>query len=44
VLGWPPRSLGNLGYRLFARIRNRVFGKLDACRVSTPDDRARFLG
>jgi predicted DCC family thiol-disulfide oxidoreductase YuxK len=52
-LGWPWRALGWLtvlppfltdpAYRAFARIRYRVFGKLDACRLPRPEERARFL-
>ena len=38
-----PRALTDLGYRLCARVRYRVFGRLDACRVAGPDDRARML-
>lgn len=46
VLAWPrflPRFITDLGYRLFARIRYRVFGRLDTCRVPGPSERARFL-
>jgi len=42
-LRWLPRGLRDLGYRLFARSRYRVFGRLDACRVPGPAERARFL-
>lgn len=38
-----PRWLTDLLYRAFVRIRYRTFGKLDACRVPTPEERARFL-
>ncbi len=38
-----PAPLTDLGYRFVAAIRYRVFGKLDTCRVPTPDERARFL-
>lgn len=38
-----PAFLTDLGYRLVAKIRYRVWGKLDSCRVPTPDERARFL-
>ena len=38
-----PRFLADLGYRFVARIRFRVWGRRDACRVPTPDERARFL-
>lgn len=38
-----PTPLADLGYRLFARVRYRFFGKLDACRVPSAEERARFL-
>ncbi len=38
-----PRALADLGYRIFARVRYRVFGRLDACRVPGPSERARML-
>jgi predicted DCC family thiol-disulfide oxidoreductase YuxK len=38
-----PRPLTDLGYRLFARLRYRLFGRVDACRVPSPEERARFL-
>jgi predicted DCC family thiol-disulfide oxidoreductase YuxK len=46
VLAWPrvlPRFLTDIGYRIFARLRYRVFGRLDTCRVPSPQERARFL-
>jgi len=43
LLRWLPRSLADLGYRLFARNRYRMFGKLDTCDIPTPDERARLL-
>jgi len=42
-LGSLPRFLLDLGYRIFAKLRYRVFGKLDACRVPSDAERARFL-
>ena len=42
-LRWLPRAVTDLGYRLFARLRFRIFGRLDACRVPSPLERARFL-
>ena len=39
-----PRPLRDVVYRWFARNRYRWFGKTEACRVPTPDLRARFLG
>lgn len=38
-----PGFLRDLGYRAFAHIRYRVFGRVDTCRIPTPDERARFL-
>lgn len=38
-----PRPLRDAGYRLFARVRYRLFGRLSACRVPAPAERARFL-
>lgn len=40
---WFPGFLLDLGYRLIARIRYRVWGKTDACELPAPDQRARFL-
>jgi len=38
-----PRWLADLGYRAFAALRYRVFGRLDACALPTPEERARIL-
>jgi predicted DCC family thiol-disulfide oxidoreductase YuxK len=38
-----PRPLRDAGYRLFARVRYRLFGRLAACRLPTPAERSRFL-
>jgi predicted DCC family thiol-disulfide oxidoreductase YuxK len=38
-----PSPLRNLGYRLVASLRYRLFGKHDACRLPTPAERAVFL-
>ena len=38
-----PRPVRDAFYRWFARHRYRWFGKTDACRVPTPELRARFL-
>jgi predicted DCC family thiol-disulfide oxidoreductase YuxK len=43
ALRWTPRVLRELGYGFVARVRYEVWGKLDACRVPTPDQRERFL-
>ena len=50
--GWPllsrilqlvPTPLRDVGYRLVARNRYRLFGKKDACRMPTPEERGRLL-
>jgi predicted DCC family thiol-disulfide oxidoreductase YuxK len=41
--GLLPNGLLDLLYRTFARNRYRVFGRMDACRVPTEDERARIL-
>lgn len=41
--GLLPRALTDLGYRMVARVRYRIWGRLDACRVPRPEERARFL-
>ncbi len=38
-----PRPIRDVVYRWFARHRYQWFGKVDACRVPTPELRARFL-
>jgi predicted DCC family thiol-disulfide oxidoreductase YuxK len=38
-----PRPMGNALYRLVGRNRYRIFGKKEACRLPTPQERARFL-
>ena len=43
VLRTIPRPLRDLGYRLVARWRYRVWGRLDSCPIPTARERARFL-
>jgi predicted DCC family thiol-disulfide oxidoreductase YuxK len=38
-----PRAIRNPIYRVIARNRYRWFGKRDACRIPTAEERARFL-
>ncbi len=38
-----PLFLLNLQYRLFAKVRYRIFGQADACIVPSPEERLRFL-
>lgn len=44
VFVFVPRALRDAVYRWFAAHRYRWFGKSEACRVPTPELRARFLG
>ena len=43
ALGWIPRLLRDLGYRLVARWRYRIWGRLESCPVPTAEERERFL-
>lgn len=43
ILARLPRALTDLGYRLVARLRYRLFGRLDACRIPGPGERERML-
>ena len=47
VSGWllrlTPRPMRNWGYDFVARNRYRWFGKKEACRLPSPDERTRFL-
>ena len=43
LLGAVPRPLRNLGYRLIARWRYRIWGRLESCPVPTVEERARFV-
>ena len=38
-----PRWLTDLGYRAFARLRYRLFGRYEACPIPTREERARIL-
>lgn len=38
-----PQAIRDLGYKLVAAIRYRIFGKRETCRVPTPEERTRFL-
>ena len=38
-----PRPVRDWGYNAFARRRFRVFGRLDACRIPSAEERSRFL-
>lgn len=47
VCGWLlwliPLPIRNLGYRMVAGSRYRLFGKHETCRMPTPEERTRFL-
>jgi predicted DCC family thiol-disulfide oxidoreductase YuxK len=38
-----PRPLRDFGYRVVARNRNRIAGRLESCPIPTPAERAHFL-
>jgi len=40
---WLPGFVLDLGYRFIAAIRYRVWGRVDACDLPDPEQRARFL-
>jgi len=43
VFGFIPRPIRDVGYRLIARWRYRIWGRLESCPVPTAEERARFL-
>jgi predicted DCC family thiol-disulfide oxidoreductase YuxK len=43
VLGWIPRPVRDLGYRLVARWRYPIWGRLESCPLPTALERAHFL-
>jgi len=43
VLKWVPRPVRDLGYRVIARWRYRIWGRLESCPVPTAEERGRFL-
>lgn len=43
ILRFIPRLLRDLGYRLIARFRYRIWGRLKTCPIPTPQERIRFL-
>ena len=40
---WLPALVLDLGYRVIAALRYRLFGTVDACELPSPANRARFL-
>jgi predicted DCC family thiol-disulfide oxidoreductase YuxK len=43
ALGWIPRPLRDLAYRLVARWRYHIWGRLESCPLPADTDRQRFL-
>ena len=43
VFQWIPRPLRDLGYRIIAHWRYRIWGRFDTCPIPTPQERAHFL-
>jgi predicted DCC family thiol-disulfide oxidoreductase YuxK len=43
LLGWIPRQMLDLVYRLIARWRYRIWGRLENCPLPTAEARTRFL-
>jgi predicted DCC family thiol-disulfide oxidoreductase YuxK len=43
ALRWLPAVVFDLGYRLIAAVRYRIWGRADACQLVTPEQRLRFL-
>ena len=43
LLGWIPHPMLDLGYRLIARWRYRIWGRLETCPLPTAEARTRFL-
>jgi predicted DCC family thiol-disulfide oxidoreductase YuxK len=40
---WLPGFILDLGYRVIAKVRYRIWGRADVCQLPSPDERARFL-
>jgi predicted DCC family thiol-disulfide oxidoreductase YuxK len=43
ALRWLPGFVLDLGYRLIAAVRYRIWGHADACQLVSPEQRLRFL-
>jgi predicted DCC family thiol-disulfide oxidoreductase YuxK len=43
VFGWIPRPARDLGYRLIAQWRYRIWGRLETCPLPTDEEWERFL-
>lgn len=40
---WIPSFILDLGYKLVAATRYKLFGKVDSCELPSPENRARFM-
>ena len=43
AMRWLPGFVLDLGYRLIAAIRYKIWGKVDSCELPSPEHRARFM-
>jgi predicted DCC family thiol-disulfide oxidoreductase YuxK len=43
ILRWVPRTVRDLGYRAIARVRYRVWGRVESCPLPTAEERTRLL-
>ena len=43
ALRWIPRGVRDMGYRVIANWRHRIWGRLESCPLPGPEERARFL-
>ncbi|MGD0682131.1 MAG: DCC1-like thiol-disulfide oxidoreductase family protein [Terracidiphilus sp.] len=43
ALGWVPRPMLDLGYRVIARWRHRIWGRSESCPLPTAEARTHFL-
>ena len=43
VWRWLPAAVSDLGYRVVAATRYKIFGRADLCDLPAPDERARFM-
>ncbi|MBA3394331.1 MAG: DUF393 domain-containing protein [Deltaproteobacteria bacterium] len=43
ALRWAPGFVFDLGYRLIAALRYKLWGRVDSCELPSPENRARFL-
>ena len=43
AMRWLPGFVLDLGYRVVAHVRYRIWGRADLCEVPSPEHRARFL-